>query len=116
MGPVFPREPRNRIPACGKCAETGLYRFYSPRVGRWVSRDPIGDLGTSWFRPLSGGVDGRRPRILYSFCRNKTPSVIDALGLEECPPADPGLFGCNEGDSRTLWQNCQAEGGEYTGG
>ena len=50
--------------------ETGLYyygyRFYSPELMRWISRDPIGE---------EGGVN------LYAFCENGSTFLIDATGL-----------------------------------
>jgi len=54
--------------------ETGLgywgYRYYSPTLGRWISRDPIGVRGD-----LS----------LYRYARNAPASLYDPLGLQ-----DPG--------------------------
>ena len=48
----------------------GLYyygeRYYSPRLGRWVSRDPIGERDTA---------------NLYNAFRNNPTDVIDPLGL-----------------------------------
>ena len=50
--------------------ETGLYyygyRFYSPSLMRWFSRDPIGE---------------RDCLNLYVFCRNSIPIFVDYLGL-----------------------------------
>ena len=46
--------------------ESGL-RFYNPEVGRWLSRDPIRELG---------GVN------LYNYAHNSAYNYIDALGLE----------------------------------
>jgi RHS repeat-associated protein len=55
-------------------AETGLYyygyRYYDPVLGRWQTRDPIGELG---------GLN------LYWFVANKPINKIDYLGLEEQP-------------------------------
>jgi len=49
---------------------TGLnyygFRYYSPQLGRWVSRDPIGERGG---------------RNVYLFCLNRPISVYDKLGL-----------------------------------
>ena len=52
--------------------ETGLYyygyRYYHPELGRWISRDPIGE---------DGGLN------LYGFVGNKVPNYIDLLGLKK---------------------------------
>ncbi len=49
--------------------ETGLgnwlYRYYSPTLGRWISRDPIGEAGDT---------------NLYSYARNNAIGGFDALG------------------------------------
>ncbi|WP_176012867.1 RHS repeat domain-containing protein [Victivallis sp. Marseille-Q1083] len=51
--------------------ETGLvyynYRYYSPTLGRWISRDPIGE---------KGGLN------LYGFIRNSIPLLTDKQGLK----------------------------------
>ena len=44
-----------------------LYRFYSPEIGRWLSRDPIGELG---------GVN------LYGFVGNNGVNAWDYFGLD----------------------------------
>src|SRR5690606_7189832 len=50
-------------------AEVGLYyygyRYYSPRLGRWVNRDPIGE---------EGGIN------LYGFLSNGSPNRYDPKG------------------------------------
>ena len=55
--------------------ETGLayygYRYYDPRNGRWLSRDPLAE---------TGGLN------LYVAMRNAAPRTVDILGL------DPALF------------------------
>jgi RHS repeat-associated protein len=52
--------------------ETSLYyygyRYYDPKIGRWLSRDPIEE---------EGGVN------LYGFIGNSIPTSIDVLGLRE---------------------------------
>jgi RHS repeat-associated protein len=54
-------------------AETGLcyygYRYYSPEVGRWLGRDPIGE---------NGGIN------LYGMLGNDAANRIDVLGLAGC--------------------------------
>ena len=51
--------------------ETGFYyygfRFYSPQLGRWLNRDPIGE---------SGGLN------LYGFIENNALNTSDYLGLQ----------------------------------
>ena len=42
------------------------YRYYSPELGRWISRDPIGE---------EGGVN------LYGMCKNNIITCYDAIGL-----------------------------------
>ena len=59
--------------------ETGLgywgYRYYSPVLGRWVSRDPIGERGGP---------------LLYGYAFNEPIGLVDALGDQvpcgTCPP------------------------------
>ena len=55
-------------------SETGLvyynYRYYSPTLGRWLSRDPIEE---------KGGFN------LYGMVRNNPVDYWDKLGLEGCP-------------------------------
>ncbi len=52
--------------------ETGLsyygYRYYGPVTGRWMSRDPLGELG---------GI------ALYAFVSNNGTNAVDVLGLQE---------------------------------
>jgi RHS repeat-associated protein len=52
--------------------ETGLlyygFRYYSPEIGRWLSRDPIGERG---------GVN------LYGMCGNDAVNYVDLVGHEK---------------------------------
>ena len=58
-------------------SETALvyynYRYYDPQLGRWLSRDPIQELG-GW--------------NLYAMLKNNPASGIDKLGLHNCKPED----------------------------
>ena len=50
------------------------FRYYSPELGRWISRDPIGEMG---------GLN------IYIFALNKPVYVVDRHGLDnfwEPPP------------------------------
>jgi RHS repeat-associated protein len=51
------------------CGVTGLseylFRKYSPGLGRWLSRDPIGEVNAG----------------LYPFCANSTLTSVDTMGL-----------------------------------
>ena len=64
--------------------ETGLYyygyRFYSPDLMRWITRDPIGE---------EGGHN------LYLFCKNLPLSVIDMLG-DVAVTDIPGIMDANK--------------------
>lgn len=53
------------------------YRYYSPRLGRWISRDPIGE---------KGGLN------LLNYVRNHPCAYVDKLGLWLFCDA----FGCHE--------------------
>ena len=61
------------------------YRYYNPDTGRWLSRDPIGELG---------GVN------LYAMLKNATTSRRDTFGLSDTQDSFweevmEGLRGCN---------------------
>lgn len=63
--------------------ETGLgywgYRYYSPGLGRWVSRDPIQERGGN---------------NLYSFIENRPSNAIDPRGLSGQPPTSQESCKC----------------------
>jgi RHS repeat-associated protein len=85
---AFGKQVRNSGDAASACpfrfstkytdSESGLnyygYRYYSSQMGRWISRDPLGELG---------GVN------LFAFLGNSVTSFWDYLGLDpnsESPP------------------------------
>jgi hypothetical protein len=70
--------------------ESGLnyygYRYYNPRDGRWLNRDPIGER------------DGAN---LYEFVSNASLMKIDILGLKESVPPNNGRV-CNKCKNTTV--------------
>jgi len=73
------------------------YRYYSPELGRWVSRDPVHELGfsTHGFRIRSkptGGSNGLRASAAYLFVHNDPIALVDLIGLEITdPPPELGF-------------------------
>jgi RHS repeat-associated protein len=75
--------------------ESGLYyygyRFYSPTLGRWVSRDPLGERGAKKtllhaLRRLVSGMIGQDKNV-FVFVRNDPVALCDPIGLMATPPA-----------------------------
>ncbi len=74
--------------------KTGLsyygYRFYAPALGRWMTRDPLGEKGginlftfvDSVGKPFSG-------MNLYAFCDNNPINEIDPDGMSPFNPNKP---------------------------
>jgi RHS repeat-associated protein len=113
--------PKMHVPA-SPVKERG-HRYYQSEIGRWLSRDPIGEKG---FR-VRGLMRWRPSRVLsqspniYSFCGNAAIDQYDLLGLmsqSECewtamttpiditPPGwEPGECSCVPG------QGIYSEGG-----
>ena len=53
-------------------------RYYSPGLGRWINRDPIGEMS----RPeLFLAVGSLRAHGLYAFVQNDPLNTVDLLGL-----------------------------------
>jgi RHS repeat-associated protein len=65
------------------------YRYYSPRLGRWLSRDPIGEMGG---------------RNLYAYVRNGPENGVDPKGLASLPPSN--LACCKYKKTTTTWGGC----------
>jgi RHS repeat-associated protein len=76
-------------------SETGLYyygyRYYQPTTGRWLSRDPIGDIFLE---------------SLYAFVGNIPNSSVDYLGLADVrlPSTSIGYFVGEAGNSQFLFK------------
>jgi hypothetical protein len=54
------------------------YRYYSPQLGRWITRDPIGERGEF---------------NLYAFVGNRATDTSDAWGLHYEINEDDDLIG-----------------------
>ena len=76
--------------------ETGLYyyraRYYDPKVGRFISKDPIG---------LAGGIN------LYSYVGNNPVNFVDPLGLWRWPGS---IYDEAMKDAATKFPNSQHNG------
>ena len=82
-------------PLRAKCNydETGLYyygyRLYSPELGRWLSRDPLGEYaflkkhGSTKSREERAALEIRSRDPLYVFVFNSSVNHLDGLGLVE---------------------------------
>jgi RHS repeat-associated protein len=95
--------------------ETGLYhmgaRYYDPRLGRWLSEDPIGIAGGTNLYAYVGNdpVNGRDPTGLYSTCEwidgndfvcHAYPEDCDGQPLGQCV-------------HNMAWQFCASIGGRW---
>jgi RHS repeat-associated protein len=75
-------------------AGTGLYAFlyrtYSPSLGRWLQRDPIG---------YAGGVN------LYDYVRGTPLTWLDRYGLDPAT-SQPGATSCPVPEEKFDWDRC----------
>ena len=62
------------------------YRFYSPNLGRWLSRDPLGEFGG---------------QNLYGFVQNAPLHYVDPFGLEFS--VELACCGLVPGDAQAEW-------------
>ena len=95
-------------------AETGLgywgYRYYSPGLGRWISRDPIGEPGfapglSSPFGLTAASGDSVEAENALSFVRNSPGDSVDSFGLHaQKASADAGC--CAREDILTDYHVC----------
>ena len=90
-------------------SDTGLYdygyRYYQPQLGRWISRDPIGEEGGFNF---------------YEFGGNNPISALDFLGLATTPGVDgppSGVYstdwGCCVKSLTVTWKSFDATKGQH---
>ena len=58
------------------------YRPYSPALGRWLSRDPVGERGFETQRQIQSGLF---PEVVdvYAFCHNERNGAVDPYGLKD---------------------------------
>ena len=85
-------------------AETALgywgYRYCSPRLGRWLSRDPLGEPGAvtlaraarDRFAQPGPSQLPRRPNA-FVYIGNAPPLRVDPLGQRECCKCGPDITG-----------------------
>jgi len=70
-----------------------MFRYYNPRLGLWMTPDPVG----------MGAVDGSDPQSLnrYAYARNNPINYVDPLGLTpgcaDKERGDGGNQGCGDG-------------------
>ncbi len=55
--------------------------FYNPTTGRWLSRDPLFDLGFEADRPTEDSDSGQDSVSIYASVRNAPINFIDVNGL-----------------------------------
>ncbi|HEV2208262.1 MAG TPA: RHS repeat-associated core domain-containing protein [Verrucomicrobiae bacterium] len=84
------------------------FRYYNASTGRWMSRDPLGDL--AFQQPAGLGDLASQESLVndYLFVRNNTPSSHDFLGL--CDVVTSGSGTVNGG----LWTVIKHHPGIYT--
>ena len=72
--------------------ETGFsyygFRYYDPQVGRWVNRDPLGEIAFASQREEGSNLGGDSANA-YLFVRNSPVFYVDRNGLHWVPPGSP---------------------------
>lgn len=80
--------------------ESGLmnygYRYYSPQLGRWTCKDPIGE---------KGGLN------LYEMASNNSINLVDLLGLD---PPGKGVNSCCNGKNYDSLTHCCVKGAIFS--
>ncbi len=68
-----------------------LFRAYNSQLGRWISRDPIGEFGMQGSPDFNPGKFESIASNLYTYVGNNSLNLVDPLGLQAqqkaCPPA-----------------------------
>lgn len=72
------------------CVVISGYRYYSPELGRWVTKDPINELGSMALRrETKKQIYELNP---YGFNKNNPLTLYDSLGLcsgcDDCPSGE----------------------------
>jgi RHS repeat-associated protein len=84
--------------------QTGLsyygYRFYSPAIGKWITRDPIGELG---------GIN------LYGFVENNPVNFVDPWGLYELKDTAGEPLDSRTHDALVCFEKCLGRDVTVTG-
>jgi len=70
------------------------FRYYSPQLGRFINRDPIGE---------EGGIN------LYAFVENRSPNAVDHLGLKQWERRVLLIMGPDFGEAADFADDRQAE-------
>lgn len=125
MGYYSTSEPENAVPArslvrpkthtpFSQVQERGQ-RYYSPGVGRWVNRDPIGEksahtvLSRTKRVSLSGAINDYEASV--AFVRNDPITFYDPIGLMASKPATTPTQCCENFDPKKTCDAICAEAG-----
>lgn len=109
--------------AGGQCpARIAVYgfRYYAPEIGRWVSRDPIGERGLKVIASFEDHITNETNR--YVLLHNLPTGSVDALGLRGYSPCSQAQIdsGCRpvsryECGYNSLWDCMNQEYGSPPG-
>jgi RHS repeat-associated protein len=65
----------------GSCTAISGLRYYNPNTGRWLSRDPLNEIGSRLLRKEYGRFNYREDSNLYLFIGNNPILKLDINGL-----------------------------------
>ncbi len=91
--------------------ESGLYqvryRYLHPLLGRWITRDPLGEVGFEMLRRKKPDIFGGGLN-LYLYVANSPTKYRDYLGLDNpgCDPPSSGLPGSLPGSTECFLKCC----------